>query len=358
MTTTHTAHDHRPASDSGATIRTTRRCAIGIAAAAAAGLVLGAPLATAVAAPDGGGDAAVIANRGSGDVSVIDADTLAVDTFDLPGEAEPMYVSHDPDNGRVLVGDRASSSIVVLDDESFDVVGSVPVGAGVFHQWLDPHRNQLWVVGDLDDTVTVVDGEDLTVITTIDLPADIVAAGGRPHDVFVDGNLAFVSIVGLAGADDAVIQYSTKTFTATGRIAVGKDPHLFVRAGILYVASQDAGRVVARVASTMRVLGSVEIDAAHGIWVTPTGEVLVTNIAGGGTDAVWDVDRLLDVDHTTDTAVAVPHNLAEVDGQVFVTHSGATNDSVSVIAHGRDGFGTSEVVTVGSNPFGLAVIDR
>lgn len=84
----------------------------------------------------------------------------------------------------------------------------------------------------------------------------------------------------------------------------------------------------------------------------------MTNIAGGGLDAVWDATRFLEVEDSTDTEVAVPHNLAELGGRVFVTHSGATADAVSVIEHGRRGFGDSEIVNVGTNPFGLAVLDR
>ena len=82
------------------------------------------------------------------------------------------------------------------------------------------------------------------------------------------------------------------------------------------------------------------------------------SIAGGGTDAVWHLDRRLRVVDVADTDVPVPHNLVELDGQVFVTHSGATANQVSVIDHGRRGFGDSTTVTVGLNPFGLAVVDR
>jgi DNA-binding beta-propeller fold protein YncE len=306
-------------------------------------------------------DVVVVANRGSGDVSVIDADDHDVATYDLPGAAEPMYVSHDRKHGRVLVGDRSSSTVVALDEDTFDVVGSVDVGEGVFHQWLDPRRGQLWVVGDASASVTVVDTADLDVIATIAIPPDLVARGGVPHDVFVRGRHAFVSILGLDDGSGAVLRYSTRTFRETGRLAAGGDPHLFVRWGVLHVASQDASTVSTYRVGSLRPLASVDIPAAHGIWVTRRGDVLVTNIAGGGVDAVWDLDRRLGVDDVTDTTVPVPHNLVELDGEVFVTHSGATADQVSIIdraRHGRDGFGTAETVTVGANPFGLAAVDR
>lgn len=300
----------------------------------------------------------VVANRGSGDLSIIDTRTLAVETIDLPGEAEPMYVSHDRRFGRVLVGDRASSTIVALDDESYDVVGSVDVGEGVFHQWLDPQRRQLWVVGTAGQTVSVVDTAHLELLTTMPIPSDLIERGGVPHDVFVSGRHAFVSVLGLDDGSGAVLQYSTRSFELTGRVETGGDPHLFVQGGTLYVASQDASTVSRYRARNLALRSSIEVPAAHGIYVTRRGEVLITNISGGGTDAVWELNsRLSRVVDTTDTTVATPHNLT-VDNrrQVFVTHSGATADQVSVIDLDRQGFGAGQTVTVGTNPFGLAFV--
>ncbi len=318
----------------------------------------------AVAVPAGAGsrhdrsESIVIANRGSGDLSVIDAASLDVTTIPLPGAAEPMYVSHDARANRVLVGDRASSAVVALDDQSFDVIASVPVGEGVFHQWLDARLGQLWVVGTTSTSVTVVDSRQLEAVATIPLPADLVARGGVPHDVFVKGRHAFVSVLGLDDGTGAVVQYSTRTFSETGRITTGDDPHLFVRGNRLYVASQDASSVSVHRAGSLRLLNEIAIPSAHGIFVTPRGDVLVTNIAGGGTDAVWQLNhRLSRIEAVADTATPVPHNIAAGrDGTAYITHSGATADQVTVIERSRSGFGSPTSVTVGTNPFGLAVV--
>jgi DNA-binding beta-propeller fold protein YncE len=301
----------------------------------------------------------VVANRASGDLSVIDVATMDVDQVPLPNgpnEAEPMYVSHDPRHDRVLVGDRASNAVVAFDDETYEVVASVPVGEGVFHQWLDTRRHQLWVVGDVANTVTVLDTRDLSELATIDIPADLTARRGKPHDVFVSGRHAFVSIIGLDTGEGVVVRYSTRDFEETGRITTGGDPHLFVDGGRLYVASQDASTVSAYQPSILALLGSIDVPSAHGIYVTNRNEVLVTNITGG---AVHELDRrLTDVVDTVDTAVPVPHNLIVDDARrTWVTHSGATADHVSVIHLDRHGFGSIEQVTVGTNPFGLAFVD-
>lgn len=304
------------------------------------------------------GSAVVVANRGSGDISVIDVDSLDVETIDLPGAAEPMYVSHDLRRDRVLVGNRANSTIVAFDDDTYDVVGSVDVGEGVFHQWLDNRLRQLWVVGDTSQTVSIVHAGRLELIATIDIPADLVERGGKPHDVFVSGRFAFVSIVGLEDGAGVVIRYSTRTFEETGRIAVGGDPHLFIDAGLLFVASQDASTVTRYGMRTLAPRGSFTVPSAHGLFVSNRHEVFVTNIAGGGSDAVWELKRGLNraVD-TVDTDEPTPHNLT-VDNQrqIWVTHSGVTAEQVSVIDLERPGFGGSRLVTVGTNPFGLAFI--
>lgn len=321
-------------------------------------IVLALLLSTLLAAPAAAGSDSgeiVVANRGSASVSVIDSDTLEVTTVDLPG-TEPMYESHADRYGRVFVGDRAGSQVIALDDEDYSVLGTVQVGDGVIHQWVD--GSQLWVVGNTSDSVTVVDAGSLAVRETIDLPADIVDAGGSPHDVFVSGRNAFVSVVGLEDGG-VVLRYSTKTFEETGRIATGGDPHLFVRSGRLYVASQDGSSVTVYNPVTLQQLSSIDIPTAHGIWVTNRGNVLVTNIAGGGDSAVFSLDRRLGgVRDTVDTEFATPHNLAVDEGdRQLVTHSGATADHVSVVdLHGGD-FGAVTEVTVGINPFGLALVD-
>jgi DNA-binding beta-propeller fold protein YncE len=303
----------------------------------------------------------VVANRGSANLSVINTETLSVRTISLPtaAPAEPMYVNHWAAGGVVFVGDRANNQVLVLDDEDYTLVDTIAVGARPFHQWIERNGRQLWVVGDVSDTVTVVDPVQRAAIKTIPLPADLAARGGSPHDVFVDGQYAFVSVLGLSDGTGVVLRYSTRTFTETGRIATGGDPHLFIRSAALYVESQAGSRISAYHPQTLRQLGSAAVPSSHGIWVTNTGHVLTTNIAGGGTDAVWRLDRHLGaVSAVASTAFPTPHNLA-VDGperQLFVTHSGPTANRVTVFALTGAGFGAATSVTVGTNPFGIGLV--
>lgn len=331
-----------------------------------AALLMAAGVAPAADADGHESSAVVVANRQSGTISVIDTATKDVETHQLPAPdlpdsgdrdevilAEPMYVSADSKNGLVLVGDRASSTVVAFDDETYEVLGSVPVGQGVFHQWLDVKRSRLWVVGDMANVITVVDTESLTVIASFETPGDL--AGARPHDVFVDGKHAFVSFIGID--DGAIVAYDARNFAETGRImGQGADPHLFVRAGRLHVASQDAGTVTQYKLSNLAKTNSVDVPTAHGIWVGEDNRVFVTNIAGGGIDGVWELDRRLRPVDTADTSAIIPHNLVVDDQhQLWVTHSGP-NNVVSVISLEHGGLGGTMTIEVGDNPFGLAFV--
>ena len=161
----------------------------------------------------------VVANRASGSISVIDTRTDQLrGTFPLPdgdNPPEPMYVVFIPGTHRVFVGDRANDRVVVFRSDDYSVEGTVPTGAGVFHMWADLRGRQLWVNNDIDNTTTVIDPRRLTVLATVPTPADLVADGGKPHDVILGpwGHLAYVSVVG-AGGSDWVVQYSTRRWGA------------------------------------------------------------------------------------------------------------------------------------------------
>ena len=65
----------------------------------------------------------VVANRNSGSISVIDTKTDEVTgTYQLPASpntAEPMYVVYDKRRHRVFVGDRANNQIVVFNSNNY-----------------------------------------------------------------------------------------------------------------------------------------------------------------------------------------------------------------------------------------------
>ena len=216
----------------------------------------------------------VVANRASGTISVVDVATDVVSTIAMPDEnAEPMYVNYAKASNLVFVGDRANNQVVAFDATTFNVVGTVPAGAGVFHQWANnKNGDKLWVNNDIDNTMTVIDTVSLTVDVTIPLPADLVALGGKPHDIVLseNGKNVFVSMIGVTGDFDYVVKYNAKgpqpSMVEVARAKVGNDPHVSAppSSDLLYVASQGGDSVVALRQNNLKVKDEIIVDNAHG----------------------------------------------------------------------------------------------
>ena len=309
----------------------------------------------------------VIANRNSGSISVIDTKNDEVSgTYQLPGAntPEPMYVVFVKKGHRVFVGDRANNQVVVFRSSDFSVETTIPVGQGVFHMWADPQGRQLWVNNDIDNTSSVINLHTLSVIATVPTPTDLVSMGGKPHDVILspDGKLAYITVVGVSGPSDYVVQFSTKTFQETGRAAVGKDPHVSLtnRNKHLYVPCQNSDAVYVLNRKNMNVEEILSVPGAHGVNITTNGKVLyTTNLPGGGTDGLFAIDTKNNtVIGTSNTPYAVPHNIALTPNskKLYLTHSGGTSDKVTVykISNHNPVPEFVKEITVELNPFGLA----
>jgi DNA-binding beta-propeller fold protein YncE len=191
--------------------------------------------------------------------------------------------------------------------------------------------------------------------------------GGKPHDVILDpqANYAYVTVLGLPGENDFVVQYSTESFEEVGRAAVGKDPHVSLtqRNKLLYVPSQGSNAVYILNRLTMEQVDVLEIPGAHGAGMAFSGKYFyTTNLPGGGDDALYTIDTNTGtiVGEATDAPYSVPHNIVlttEMD-RLFLTHSGPTSDKVtfySVNASDPQPVLLGEA-TVGFNPFGLAFV--
>lgn len=309
----------------------------------------------------------VVANRASANLSVIDVRTNTVtQTVPMPDGGEPMYVVYSPEQHRVFVGDRLNSRVVVFDAADMSVETTVPAGQGVFHMWAGRIEDQLWVAGDGAKTVTVIGTTEIGVITTIPMPADLVGAGFIPHDVFVDPlrASAYVTMI-KSGTPSFVVKFSTTTFAETGRREVGIDAHLSqsISTGNVYVPSQGSNAVWVLNRDTLAdATPPIAIPGAHGAAMDRLGRFFyTTNLPGGGVSGLFGIDTATNqVFRMTDTPpgapIATPHNvvLTPNNRTLYLTHSGSSSTSVTVYAVAPP---TSieyvTTVTVGSNPFGL-----
>lgn len=312
----------------------------------------------------------VVANRGSGTISVISVRTDAVATHALPAgpnQPEPMYVFHSPFQQRVFVGDRANDRVVALNAHTFEVEGLAAAGAGVFHMWGCRATGELWVNNDIDNTISVIDMRTLETVATIPSPADLVAMGGKPHDVIVDqqGRFAYISVTGVAGPGDYLVQVDARDYTVLGRAPVGDDPHLSLAAGNrnLYVPAQGSDMVSVLDRRTLDTVAMIPVPGAHGAAMRLGGRVFyTTNLPGGGSQAIWVIDARSNtvIGDPVDTPYAVPHNLALTPSgrKIYVTHSGGASDKVTVFGTRRGSPIPTFVrsIDVGLNPFGIAYV--
>ncbi|MCL2912347.1 beta-propeller fold lactonase family protein [Shewanella corallii] len=331
-------------------------------------LVLAGSLLSATSYAENADGSVAIANRADGTVSIISVgDDTVRHTLTLPaGEnsPEPMYVVYK--ENRMYVGDRANNRVLAYDSFGFNLLAEIPAGRGVFHMWAAADAQKLLVNNDIDNTVTVIDTNSLTSKATVAMPADLVAAGFKPHDIFVsaDGSSWFVSLLDGAPGNDWVVKYEVGAQGAveTARVSVGGDPHLFLnnKDRALLVASQDSSTVARFESRSLRLRHTADVANAHGIFARDK-QVYLTNIADGGVSGLHLLhSRSLSSRDVDDTPFAIPHNIVITnDGsKLYITHSGGGSNKVSVFTlSGRKG--EPELltdVTVGLNPFGLAFI--
>ncbi len=298
-----------------------------------------------------------VANRVSGDVSFVDATTNQVLETLAIANGEPMYVVYVPSKDKLYVGDRAQNRVHVIDPTTRTVETSITVGNGVFHMWADGQGNQLWVNNDIDETTSVIDLSNNTVVQTISL-------GSKPHDVFVNtgATQAYVSIFSSEASEpDSVFAFSTSTYERTHAQAVGKDPHLFHlgTSNKLFVPCQ-SGLLFTLNGTDLSEMTTTIIEGSHGIFASPNqNHVFVANISGG---------QLISV-NVSDSSVqgsplaaqeATPHNLTvnEAGDKLFVSHSGPTANKLSRYSISGGTLSADGIVTIGTNPFGLAYYKR
>jgi len=234
----------------------------------------------------------------------------------------------------------------------------------VFHMWGNTFRKQLWVNNDIDNTTTVIDMRTLEVIETVPTPEDLVANGGKPHDVILapGGLFAYVTVLGGDGPNDYVVQYSTRTFEEIGRAPVGKDPHLSItwRSPSLFVPCQNTDEVYILNRWSLDTVDVLDVPGAHGAGMPRHGRYFYTSsLPGGGEEALWTIDTRTNeiVGDPVDAPYTVPHNIALTRNgrKLYLTHSGP-NDKVSVYRVTRHDPVPEYIgeVTTGANPFGLA----
>jgi DNA-binding beta-propeller fold protein YncE len=160
------------------------------------------------------------------------------------------------------------------------------------------------------------------------------------------------------------VKYSSTTFLETGRVAVGKDPHVSLsrQSNLLYVPCQNSNSVYVIDRDTLTPQTLIPASGAHGTAMARTGKrFYTTNLPGGGLGGLIEIDTKTNgVTAATDTLLPVPHNVALTPNgkKIYVTHSGATSDQVSFyeVKNKNAVPAFAGTVTTGLNPFGLIFV--
>ena len=314
----------------------------------------------------------VVANRVEKSISIINAVTNElIREVSMPHGGEPMYVTYDAKRNRIFVGDRANDRVVAFHGDYYYVTGTAPAGKGVFHMWDSPNDRSLWVVNDIDNTLSEINQYNFHPLKTVPIPADLVAQGGKPHDVIVDpsGKFVYTTVIGFSDNRSYVLKYSTIIPLELARMEVGGDAHLSLTTAndYLYVPCQESDEVFVLNRSDLSEVKRLRVPGAHGVGMTADGSYLyVTNLPARGKKAIYTIDL------ATNTLVGkpasvdsdgVPHNLAvNMDGsKLFLTHSGGGARRFSAFDLDMTGLPNSSDVSnldVGLNPFGLVYFKK
>jgi DNA-binding beta-propeller fold protein YncE len=320
----------------------------------------------------------VVANRSSGNISILDAVTgQLIKTVDLPAgdngrKAEPMYVQKILSTKEFVVADRAHNRVVFFDQETYQVTGTIATGAGNFHLQIDQREKQLWVVNDLDKTLTIINPQTKTNLGKVTLPPELIGLDSKPHDVVIDpsGKFVYVSVLREKNTTtDLLLKIDAKSRKVLSSIEVGKDPHLALapESNLLYVASQGGNKVDVfdRTSPELTKVTTINQPGAHGIDINSNGRyTYTTNISGGGAKGLFVIDnrtnQIVGNVNGVDTPLVAPHNIALSDNgqKLFIAHSGPTANQVSIysLADPTKPVLESSIDDQGLNPFGIAYI--
>ena len=209
-----------------------------------------------------------VANRASGTVSVLDGISgCLIDSIDMPGpNAEPMYVDATP-RGLVYVNDRANDHIAVFDStKQYELVKLIPCGEGTFHSCSDQASTILWVINDIDKSITVIDMINAEPVATIDV-SELVPPSKKPHDLSItwDAKFAYVTFLGLGDPDGTIIKFDTTTYEVLARKDdLLPDPHVSstFRSNNLFVPQQGGNVVSLLQQSDLQEVATVPVPNA------------------------------------------------------------------------------------------------
>lgn len=193
------------------------------------------------AAVNAGGTVAVVAERGSGEVAIIDLAGFTV-TAQVKVGLGPRSVAISGDTAVVVNGDSASVSFVSISQASA-VGGPVAVGSGPHGVAVDAAGLNAYVTNENSGSVSVISLAAFTVTNTISLGANV-----RPASIqlIAGSNLAVIAVPGAGDDGEALVLNLTSGTVATIDVnpaRSGGASDIAINGSTAYVADQTGGAV-------------------------------------------------------------------------------------------------------------------
>jgi YVTN family beta-propeller protein len=139
-------------------------------------------------------------------VSVIDTATNNVTaTVDVIG---PYGIAVSPDGAKVYVANVFDNTTSVIDTSNDTVIATVPVGTGPFGVAVNPNGTEVYVTNSEDNTISVIDAANNTTVATVPV-------GIYPCGVAVSPDGTKVYVANLGNDTVSVIDTSNDNVTAT-----------------------------------------------------------------------------------------------------------------------------------------------
>jgi len=189
----------------------------------------------------------------------------------------------------LYITNTKSDSVSILDTETFEAVGTIPLGQGkpnriVFH----PDGKTAWVVYDKSRDLGVIDAETRKLVRRVKI-------GGNPYNLAFtpDGRHLLVLDWSSDTSNDEVIFYDLKAEKIDGRVEVSTWPAhaIFARdAKLLYVSGETAGDVTVIDVAQRTVVGRIVHGGgdAMGLALPADGKTLYA--AAGENKAIIKID--------------------------------------------------------------------
>jgi len=156
----------------------------------------------------------------------------------------PTAVAYDPDNGNVYIT-TGGSSVMVIDTANNTMTSQIDVGHEPRGIAFDPANGDLYVANTLSGTISVINGSDDAIITTIDVSTSVVSV---PYLVAYDPANGYIMASNDYSSGVNVINGTTNTLVQTVATGFSSEPAALAfdsANGNMYVPAHATDAVVA-----------------------------------------------------------------------------------------------------------------